>query len=144
MPVRRVSPQEAKQLVDSDGYVYVDVRSTGEFDQGHPSASFNVPVAQPGPGGMAPNPDFLAVMEGNFAKDAKLVVGCMAGGRSARACGMLEQAGFANLVDQRAGYGGAKDNFGTVTEAGWVAAGLPTQAGPDAERGYAALAKKKK
>jgi rhodanese-related sulfurtransferase len=143
MTIRRVSPQEAKELIDQQGYVYVDVRSTGEFDQGHPTGSFNVPVAQPGPGGMAPNADFLAVMQANFPKDAKLVVACLAGGRSQRACAMLEQAGFTNLVDQRAGFGGAKDPFGRVVEPGWQAAGLPVVSGPDTERGYETLRKKK-
>jgi rhodanese-related sulfurtransferase len=142
MAVNRVSPQEAKELIDSGGYVYVDVRSVGEFDAGHPTGSYNVPLKQPGPGGMAPNPDFLAVMRANFPADAKLVVGCMAGGRSAAACTMLEQAGYTQLVDQRAGYDGAKDAFGRVTEPGWSRASLPTQAGPDAERGYEALRKK--
>ena len=32
-----------------------------------------------------PNPDFLAVVERNFPRTAKLVVGCQAGGRSQRA-----------------------------------------------------------
>jgi rhodanese-related sulfurtransferase len=140
MPIRRVSPQEARELMDQEGYVYVDVRSTGEFEAGHPTGAYNVPIAQPGPGGMAPNPEFLAVMKANFPTDAKLVVGCLAGGRSARACAALEAAGYTNLVDQRAGYDGAKDPFGRVVEPGWSRVGLPTTAGPDTERGYAALA----
>jgi len=141
MSVRRVSPQEAKQLLDTDGYVYVDVRSVGEYNQGHPEKSFNVPLLNMGPGGMSPNPDFLAVMKKKFPLDAKLVVGCAAGGRSAKACSALEQAGFTQLVDQRAGYEGAKDSFGAITEPGWSRAGLPVASGPDAERGYEALTK---
>ena len=70
MAVRRVTPQEAKALMD-EGYVYVDVRSIPEWDEGHPTGSFNVPLNHLGPSGMAPNPDFLAVMEKSFAKDAK-------------------------------------------------------------------------
>lgn len=142
MPTRRVSPQEAQELVKNEGYVYVDVRSTGEYEQGHPEGSFNVPLAQPGPGGMAPNGDFIAVMKKLYAPDAKLVIGCAAGGRSARAAAALEQAGFSDLVDQRAGFDGAKDAFGRVSEPGWARAGLPVASGPDAERGYAALRSK--
>jgi rhodanese-related sulfurtransferase len=138
MNVRRVSPQEAKQLIDSEGYVYVDVRSTGEFTQAHASESYNVPVAMAGPGGMVPNPDFLTVMQANFPKDAKLVVSCQAGGRSARACAMLSQAGYVNLVDLRTGFGGARDSTGRV-EPGWAAEGLPVASGADAERGYDAM-----
>ena len=94
MPTRRVSPQEARTMMEQEGFRYVDVRSTAEFTAGHPSESYNVPVANSGPGGMTPNPDFVAVMEASFPHDAKLVIGCMAGGRSARACAMLEQAGY--------------------------------------------------
>lgn len=139
MTTRRVSPSEAHDLVQRDGYVYVDVRSTGEFEQGHPTGSYNVPLAQPGPAGMTPNGEFLAVMQKLFAKDAKLVIGCAAGGRSARACAALEQAGFTNLVDQRAGFDGAKDAFGRVSEPGWSRASLPVSSGPDAALGYTAL-----
>ena len=138
----RISPQEARDLVASQGYVYVDVRSVQEFEGGHPEGSYNVPLMDVGPTGMVPNGDFVAVMERAFPKDAKLVIGCLAGGRSARACAALESAGYTSLADQRAGWGGAKDQFGRLTEPGWSGAGLPSAAGPDAERGYAALKKK--
>jgi rhodanese-related sulfurtransferase len=92
-----------------------------------------------GPGGMTPNADFLPVM-GTFPKDAKLVVGCKAGGRSARAASMLESAGYTSVVDQRAGFEGAPDpSTGRIGEPGWRPAGLPvtTEARPD--RTYEAL-----
>jgi rhodanese-related sulfurtransferase len=141
---RRISPKEAADLIAKEGYVYVDVRSPGEYEAGHPAESYNVPVAMPGAGGMAPNPEFLTVMQACFPKDAKLVIGCQAGGRSQRAAGMLQQAGYTNIVDQRAGWGGARDAFGRVGEAGWQAEGLPAESGPNAERGYSALRAKVK
>jgi len=122
--VKRVSPAEAKGLVD-EGWIYVDVRSEPEFAAGHPVGAHNVPLAHAGPRGMQPNPEFLAVMEGAYPKDARLVVGCQAGGRSLRAAEMLTAAGFTQIVDQRAGFGGARDAFGQVNEPGWAAAGLP-------------------
>ena len=103
MSVKRVSPAEARDLIDKQGYVYVDVRSVPEFAAGHPTGAYNVPLMNMGPGGMTANADFLAVME-TFPKDAKLVVGCKAGGRSARAASMLESAGYTSVVDQRAGF----------------------------------------
>ncbi len=127
--------------MEREGYVYVDVRSVPEFEGGHPEGAYNVPFAHATPAGMRPNEDFVAVMERRFARDAKLVVGCLMGGRSARACATLEAAGFTGLVDQRAGWGGAKDPFGRVTETGWSAQGLPSAHGPDEERGYAALSR---
>ena len=130
--VKRVSPQEAKDLIDREGYVYVDVRSIPEWDEGHPTGSFNVPLNHLGPSGMAPNPDFLAVMEKSFAKDAKLVVGCKGGGRSLRAAGLLEQAGWQTVVDQRAGFDGGG-------EPGWRPAGLPVSRDSDPEHAYSGL-----
>lgn len=123
MSVRRVTPAEAAGLL-ADGYVYLDVRSVPEFEQGHPEGAYNVPLAHLGPGGMSPNPRFLAVIEQHFPKDARLVVGCKAGGRSAQATAMLAAAGFTQLVDQRCGFDGAPGPGGL--EPGWRQAGLPT------------------
>src|SRR5262245_36136562 len=124
--VKRVSPAEAKQLVD-EGWLYLDVRSDPEFAAGHPAGAHNVPVMLPGPRGMAQNPDFLALVEALYPKDQRLVVGCQAGGRSLAAARMLIGAGYTQIVDQRAGFGGARDSFGQVTEPGWAAAGLPVE-----------------
>lgn len=138
--VKRVSPQEAKALVD-EGYTYVDVRTATEFSLGHPEGAYNVPfmIEAPG-GGMAKNPDFSRVMQQHFAKDQKLVVGCKAGGRSLKATAELAADGYTDLVDQRAGMDGARDAFGKLTEPGWAPAGLPTS--KDAPgRTYAELAK---
>lgn len=130
--VKRVSPQEAKDLIDGEGYVYVDVRSIPEWDESHPEGSFNVPLMHMGPAGMAPNPDFLAVMEKSFPKDSKLVLGCKGGGRSLRAAGMLEQAGWQTVVDQRAGFDGGG-------EPGWRPAGLPVSSDSEPARRYETL-----
>ena len=99
---QRISPKEAFDLM-AQGYTYVDVRSTPEFEAGHPAGAVHIPVAEASPTGMQPNPNFVEQFASRFAKDAKVIVGCQAGGRSARAAMMLEQNGFTNLVDQRAG-----------------------------------------
>jgi rhodanese-related sulfurtransferase len=139
MAVKRVSPAEARDLMDKEGYVYVDVRSLPEFAAGHPQGAYNVPLMNLGPGGMAPNPEFLTVM-GTFPKDAKLIVGCKAGGRSARAAAMLESAGYTGVIDQRAGFEGAPDPAtGRLGEPGWRPAGLPVSAEPLPDRTYEAL-----
>ncbi len=137
---KRVSPAEAQQLVEQ-GWTFLDVRSEPEFADEHPAGAFNVPLMHMGPTGMTPNPDFVAVVEASFAKDAQLVLGCRSGGRSLRALQMLQQRGYANLVDQRAGFEGARDAFGGNVEPGWKPAGLPTERGDGGERGYAALAR---
>jgi rhodanese-related sulfurtransferase len=138
MAVKRISPEEARDLMDKEGYVYLDVRSVPEFAAGHPTGAYNIPLLDMGPAGMAPNPNFLAVAEKSFPRDARLVVGCKAGGRSAKAVALLEQAGFTNLVDQRAGYDGAPLPTGGV-EPGWRPKGLPTTTESAADRTYDGL-----
>src|SRR5690606_19788369 len=123
--VERISPQEAKQRLDS-GWTYLDVRSVPEFEQGHPAGAYNIPLLHMEAGGMEPNPKFMEVVERTFPRDAKLVIGCKSGGRSLKAAEMLSAAGYTNVVDQRAGWSGARDPFGQLTEKGWEALGLPT------------------
>jgi rhodanese-related sulfurtransferase len=138
MNVKRVSADEARALIEDEGYVYVDVRSIPEFDAGHPAGAFNVPLMHMGRIGMSPNPDFMAVMHACFPKDAKLVVGCKSGSRSFHAAAMLQAAGYQNVVDQRSGFDGGPDPRGGF-EQGWRTRGLPvaTQAAPG--RSYEAL-----
>jgi rhodanese-related sulfurtransferase len=125
----RISPQEASVKL-AEGWTYVDVRTVEEFEEGHPPGARNVPIMHGGPGGMVNNPDFLSVMRAVFALDAMLVVGCKSGGRSLRALRALLGAGFTRVLDQRAGWDGARDAFGQVTEPGWSRAGLPVERGP--------------
>src|SRR5690348_4439509 len=94
---KRIGPQEAHESMKS-GYVYVDVRTEQEFADGHPEGAVNVPISRMGGGGMTPNPDFISVMEKAFAKDAKIIVGCKMGGRSAKAAKALSAAGFTDVL----------------------------------------------
>jgi rhodanese-related sulfurtransferase len=137
MSVKRVSPQAARDLIEKEGYVYVDVRSIPEFDAGHPEGAYNVPLAHMGPKGMTPNTEFLGVMEKSFGKNAKIVVGCKSGGRSLQAATILLSSGFTDVIDQRAGFLGA-------TEPGWEPAGLPTAKSAPADHTYAGLGGKTK
>jgi rhodanese-related sulfurtransferase len=127
--IKRVSPAEAHRLVQEEGYTFVDVRTEAEFAAGRPAGAKLVPWAFSGPSGMTPNPDFVATMSSTFTKDAKLVLGCRSGGRSLKAAQALAAAGFTNVVDQRAGWDGARNSFGQVTEKGWAAEGLPVEKG---------------
>jgi rhodanese-related sulfurtransferase len=138
---KRISPKEALAKM-GEGYVYVDVRTEAEFAAGHPEGALNVPVMLAAAAGMAPNPDFAKVMLASFEPTAKIVVGCKAGGRSMRAAQTLGQQGFADVLDQRAGWDGARDAFGQVTEQGWLGEGLPQEADAPAGRSYQDLKKK--
>lgn len=140
MTVKRVSPKEADALVREHGYVYVDVRSTPEFEAGHPVGAYNIPILHKTPSGMQPNADFIDVVRAAFPTDTKLVIGCRSGNRSLRAAKILLDAGYEDVVDQRAGLAGARDPFGQLEEPGWQAAGLALSQEPHPDRTYQALA----
>ncbi|MGH7932510.1 MAG: rhodanese-like domain-containing protein [Candidatus Binataceae bacterium] len=127
MAINQVEPPQAHELLNHNaGAVYLDVRTEGEFAQGHPAGAINIPVVfMKGPGQMEVNPEFAGVAEKVLAKNCKLVVGCLSGGRSQRACEMLEASGYSDLTNVRGGFGGARDASGAVTVTGWRDAGLP-------------------
>lgn len=133
MSIKRVSPTQAQQMMDEGGYIYVDVRSIPEFDAGHPVGSYNVPLLHAGPAGMAPNPAFLDVMQAAFPKDTRIILGCRSGVRSLNAAQYLIDAGYTDVVDQRAGY------EGPPTDPGWSKLGLATTTTPAPERTYKEL-----
>jgi len=138
--VKRVTPIEADALL-KEGWTYLDVRSIPEFEGGHPAGAANVPLLHMAGGRMTPNPAFQSVVEGNFAKDTKIVVGCKAGSRSAQAAALLEAAGYTEIVDMRGGFHGERDPFGRVAVAGWAESGLPVAASAPPEKTYAELEK---
>jgi rhodanese-related sulfurtransferase len=138
--MKRITPKEAKDLLDQ-GWTYLDVRSESEFEAGHPAGALNIPLLTIGAAGMQPNPDFLQVVEANFPKDSKVVVGCQGGGRSFRAAVLMQGAGYAEVVDQRAGWGGGRDPSGKL-EPGWAAEKLPGEQGHPPDRCYQDLSKK--
>lgn len=131
--MKNVKPKDCPALLAA-GYAYLDVRTTEEFEAGHPTGAFNVPLMTRGPFGMQPNPAFAKVVAAKFAKDAKLVVGCQSGGRSARACEELAAAGYIATVNMECGFGGSRDG-----EPGWAACKLPVETGKPAGRTYAEL-----
>jgi len=141
--VKQVSVSEAHQL-QQQGSTYVDVRSQAEFERGHASGSLNIPLLDrdPGSGQMMPNPDFVRVMQANFAPDAKLLLGCQVGGRSMRASQMLASFGFTDVTNIKGGFAGLRDPMGRTVEPGWEESGLPVESGAPAGRGYIDLASK--
>jgi rhodanese-related sulfurtransferase len=136
MAVRRVSPREAADLMDQDGWSYLDVRSVPEFDAGHPAGAYNIPLLHMEGPRLVPNAAFVTECERVFPNDTKLVVGCKSGGRSLQAASMLQAAGYTAVVDQRAGFdGGGKP--------GWRQAGLPVSRQALPARSYPELAGRK-
>jgi rhodanese-related sulfurtransferase len=128
MSIKSIRPREAHQLMQAEGYTYVDVRSVPEWEQAHPAGSVNVPLFNLGPGGMSPNPDFIEVMRAVFPVDAPLVVGCRGGGRSMQAAGMLVGSHFTRVLHVAGGFAGERDPSGRAMP-GWADEGLPTGGG---------------
>jgi rhodanese-related sulfurtransferase len=125
--VRRVSPEEAHKLMTEEGYQYLDVRTEAEFAAGHPKGAHNIPFMLAEPGGMVKNSEFASIAKAVYVSDARLVVGCKSGGRSLKAAAELVALGFTNIVDQHAGFDGARNGFGQLVEPGWSEKGLPTE-----------------
>jgi rhodanese-related sulfurtransferase len=143
MAINQLEPPQAYEVLQKNpDAVYLDVRTEAEFAQGHPAGAINIPVVfLKGPGQMQVNPDFLQVATKVLPKNRKLVVGCQAGGRSQRACEMLEESGYTDLNNVRGGFGGARDATGAIMVTGWRDAGLPVSH-ETGEASYQALCKK--
>jgi rhodanese-related sulfurtransferase len=89
-----VTVPEAKGLFDSGGYVFVDVREPNETQMG------NIPGAVLVPRGLLEF-RFPGTVED---KDAKIVVYCKSGGRSALATYALLHMGYRNVVSMDGGW----------------------------------------
>jgi rhodanese-related sulfurtransferase len=132
MAISQTTPREAHALLQQDpAAVYLDVRTDGEFDAGHPAGARNVPVMllDPATGRPQPNAEFVAAVERDLPRSTRLVVGCQAGGRSQRACELLAAAGFTHLANVPGGFGGGQDAAGNPVP-GWAECGLPVEKGP--------------
>lgn len=144
--MKEISAQEAYEIMQKEPKtIYLDVRSVPEFEQGHPVGAINIPLLHYKPGmGMSPNGDFASVAEAALPRDARIVVGCKSGGRSAQACQVLERLGFKDLANVRSGFVGAMDRMGQIVEPGWSLLKLPvcTECNDDAR--YETLSAKKK
>lgn len=141
MSVEQVMPDEAARLVESEGYVYIDVRSVPEFDQGHPAPAVNIPLlhADQQTGQMTPNPDFVRVVKANFSTDDRLVLGCRTGQRSDHAAQLLQSMGYETVVNMRCGFSGEMTPFGQVVNPGWEEVGLPVSHDSGEGVSYASL-----
>lgn len=138
MTIETILPPDASERL-TNGWVYLDVRTQQEFDEGHPPGAYNVPVAFKGPAAMEPNEAFLSVVQRHFPSDTRFVVGCKAGGRSAMACEIMGDGGFTNLANMDGGFHGRPDGMGGMAVQGWAACGLEQSANPVAGRSWEEL-----
>mgnify|MGYP001184169619 CR=1 FL=1 len=141
--IESITPNKAKELLDEgNGYVYIDVRSINEYEIGHPSGAYNIPIMHRQGGAMIHNTDFVSVVEKNFSHETKLLLGCQIGARSMKAAEALAAAGFTNLCNVEGGFGGVRDTSGKLIQAGWAESGLPTEKGTINGTDYISLSEK--
>lgn len=136
--LRRISALEAFELQKS-GYLYLDVRSVVEFEEGHPEGAFNIPWSFLHPSRRGPNHDFIEQTKIVFSSDSRLIVGCRSGVRSRHACQALVRAGFDQMVEIRPGTRGISDEFGSVIEKGWFLENLPWSETPEPGHDFSSI-----
>ncbi len=95
MPYREITVEELRQLLEDkrDSFVLIDCRNPDEHARAHLSEAMLIPLPE------------LArrIVDLEPYRDKTIIVHCAAGGRSARACELLAQAGFADPVNVRGG-----------------------------------------
>ena len=131
MDIPQIQPEAAKKLLESQQARYLDVRTAGEFHQGHVPGAINIPIAEldPATGRLQANPDFVSAVQAGFPKGKQLIVGCQSGGRSMAACELLIDAGYTNLHNLDGGFGGVIAPSGQVIQEGWATLGYPIERG---------------
>ncbi len=83
---RNSNNQDLVKVVN-DGAFLVDVRSPGEFADGHVKGSVNIPLDQ------------LQNQLAKFKDKENIIVFCRSGNRSSQAKSILERNGFTNVIN---------------------------------------------
>lgn len=90
LEVINVSPEKAKEMIEeNDNIIVLDVRTEEEFKEGHLEGAILLPDNQISNKAESILPD----------KDAKIIVYCRSGRRSAGASEALSQLGYSNVFD---------------------------------------------
>jgi len=139
MSIRETTPEQARALLQDEGWTYLDVRTVEEFEAGHVPGAYNIPIFFAGSYGMQPNADFVEAVKRTFQATERLVVGCKAGGRSRRACELLAHAGFGELVNMDGGFHGRPDETGRIVQQGWQASGFEVAREPHPGRSWSEI-----
>jgi rhodanese-related sulfurtransferase len=88
---RNVSTEEAKQQIDKDEVVVLDVRTAEEYQQGHIPNAILIPV------------DELESRLNELDKEETYLVVCRSGNRSAQASEILTSNSFTNIYNMTGG-----------------------------------------
>ncbi|MCU0229521.1 MAG: rhodanese-like domain-containing protein, partial [Bryobacterales bacterium] len=91
-PVPEITPVALKTKLDAgDPFVLIDVREIHEHQICHIPAATLIPLGS------------LPQRLGELDPQSEIIVHCKSGMRSAKACGILREAGFANVTNLKGG-----------------------------------------
>lgn len=88
------NPDTFEQKMTEPEVQILDVRTEGEFAEGHIQDAQNIDVLQ----------DDFKEKVATLDKNKPVMVYCKMGGRSAKAAGILKEMGFTQIVDLEGGY----------------------------------------
>ena len=92
----KISPQDAKKLIDKGEVVVLDVRTPDEWNSGHIEGAKLNNVYD----------DTFVEKLSKMDKDSTTIVYCRSGARSARAQSVMKQQGFKSVVNMTGGMNG--------------------------------------
>jgi rhodanese-related sulfurtransferase len=81
------APAADLKSIIAEGAFLVDVRTPGEFAEGHVKGSVNIPL------------DKVTSQLAKFKNKKNIIVFCRSGGRSSQAKNILQQNGFTNVIN---------------------------------------------
>jgi rhodanese-related sulfurtransferase len=91
----KISPEEAKAMIDGETVIVLDVRTQAEFDEGHIENAV-----------LLPNTEISSLAESLLPdKNSKILVYCRSGNRSSQASKILLEMGYTQVFD----FGGIMD-----------------------------------
>lgn len=91
--IREVTAVEAKTRLAAGGAVFLDCREPSEYNLGRIPGAVFIPRGQ-----------LETNVEQRIARDAKVVIYCATGNRSALAADTMQQMGYANVASMKGGW----------------------------------------
>lgn len=85
--VDTIDTLEAKEIINNDNYIIIDVRTEEEYNEEHIKDSINIPL------------DIIDTIEDRVAKSVEVIVYCRSGNRSKQAADRLIELGYTKVYD---------------------------------------------
>lgn len=103
--MNNILPEEAQKIIQSGKATVIDVRTPAEFADGHIPGAKNFDIYDSG---------FTEAIRA-LPTSAMYIVNCQSGGRSAKACGKMQEFGLVGTLNLEGGF------------SAWKKAGLPVE-----------------